>query len=704
MVLDLLAHPERAELRRGGALLVDFGEPGDAKYTIGGFTTGFGRELLLQGATTRLLPAKVGRIALPAEGNGAAVLAFRARGFAPGPLSVHVNGEPLVDLALDGKDFQVFEAPIPAGLLVAGENRVQLRVTRSGNAAGHQDVGLALDWLELAPAGSPSKRDVPSLIVGGGRLPVPAGHSLGMTLELPARAALRALVHGKAKSRLRIVAVRDAAPPLVLQELDLQPGATPIDLDLGRLGGELVRLDLSAGASAIELEKARVVVPAESAALAKAPSAKNAIIVLIDTLRADKLSPYVPTTRVKTPGLSTFLQDAAVMLNARTQENWTKPSVATLLSSLLPWQHGAYTGDAKVPQSVELLPELLQKRGFFTGAFIANGYVSDKFGFKQGWNSYRNYIREGRRSTAQYVAADVLDWLDQRPKEKPFFLYVHTIDPHVPYKPPEHFLAMYDALPYSGPVDFKRTNELLEKIKIGSIKLAARDKERLAALYDGEISYHDVHFAAVMKGLEERGLADDTVVVITADHGEEFWDHGSVGHGHSVYDELLHVPLIVRVPGLTQHKQRVTDSVGLLDVMPTILDALGQEIPETLPGRSFLPELRGEASPAPRAVPSGFMTGWRTLAVGRYKLIQRTLDKSTLYDTQADPHETRDLSKERPLAHRYTRALLGLTLAEQTGQSEQVRRARSHTSEKTEIDPATEAQLRALGYVGSSAK
>jgi arylsulfatase A-like enzyme len=272
----------------------------------------------------------------------------------------------------------------------------------------------------------------------------------------------------------------------------------------------------------------------------------------------------------------------------------------------------------------------------------------------------------------------------------------------VPYKPPEHFLSMYDAMPYAGPVDFKRTNELLEKIKVGSIKLNGRDKERLAALYDGEISYHDVHFAAIMKGLEERGIAGETMVVITADHGEEFWDHGSVGHGHSVYDELLHIPLIVRVPGLTQHKQRVPDSVGLLDVMPTILDALGQEIPEALPGRSFLPELRGQASSAPRAVPSGFMTGWRTLAVGRYKLIQRTLDKSTLYDTQADPSETRDLAPERPLLHRYTRALLGLTLAEQAGQSEPVRRARSPAGEKTVIDPNTAAQLRALGYVGTS--
>jgi arylsulfatase A-like enzyme len=187
-------------------------------------------------------------------------------------------------------------------------------------------------------------------------------------------------------------------------------------------------------------------------------------------------------------------------------------------------------------------------------------------------------------------------------------------------------------------------------------------------------------------------------VVVTADHGEEFWDHGSVGHGHSVYDELLHIPLMLRIPGLTDGNAILRGDVGLVDIAPTILDAMGLPIPDTMYGRSFLPELRGEGGSAPRATASGFMTGIRTLASGRYKLIQRGPDQALLYDLGADPHETRDLAAQRPLALRYTRSLLGLTLARSTSG----KTTRVHKRESTTIDRETEAQLRALGYVGTS--
>jgi arylsulfatase A-like enzyme len=283
-------------------------------------------------------------------------------------------------------------------------------------------------------------------------------------------------------------------------------------------------------------------------------------------------------------------------------------------------------------------------------------------------------------------------------------LYLHTIDPHVPYQPPADFVALYDSKPYAGPVLFTRNNgELLERIKVGHMPLTARDKQHLVALYDAAISYHDVHFSAIMAGLEQRGLADNTLVVVTADHGEEFWDHGSVGHGHSLYDELLHVPLFVRMPFVTQRGDRIADDVGLIDVAPTIVDALGHTPPETMLGRSFLPELLGDHADAPRVSSAGFMTGLRTLSVGRYKLVQRERERAFLYDTSEDPGETRDLSGERPLALAYLRSLLGLTLARTAGSA-----GTSHdptpvyAAENAAIDAATEQQLRALGYVGSS--
>ena len=702
---DLAEHAERAELQEGQTRVLDFGERGGDKYTLGGWMSGTGRSAKLDGQSVLIVPDKVARLALPADGAGAASLALRVRAFAATPLTVYLNGETLTNLQLSGRELQTFALPVRAGLLKPGENSLQLRVVRTGQSPSGAAAGLALDWVRLAPAGVEPAQSAPlglaALHVAGG-LNVPAEHTLGYAFEVPKTAELRASMHAPASAKLTISALRDGAPPVVLLEQAAGSAVQPVAIELGRFAGELIRLELKAQGGAVALDAPQVVTIDHQEPELPAPKLRNAVLVLVDTLRADKLEAYRPDTRVKTPGLHTFLAGAAVMRNARSQENWTKPSVATLLSSLLPWQHNAVTDDAKVPDSVELLPEVLRARGFYTGAFIANGYVSDKFGFKQGWNTYRNYIREGLRSPAQYVAADALQWLDTRDKDKPFFLYVHTIDPHVPYKPPPAFLAMYDAAPYGGPVDFRQTNELLEKIKIGSMKLNDRDKVHLQALYDAEISYHDVHFNALMEGLEQRGLAKDTAVIMVADHGEEFWDHGSVGHGHSVYDELLHVPVIIRFPGLTEHKQQIDSAVGLVDVMPTLLEALGQPVPEALMGHSFLPQLRGEGDTAPRAAVSGFMSGWRTLGVGRLKLIQRTLDHLWLYDVTADPGETHDLAAERPIALRYLRGLLGLTLAQQQEGSQQTVAARAHKRETTTIDKKTEAELRALGYVGSS--
>ncbi|HKU40959.1 MAG TPA: sulfatase, partial [Polyangiales bacterium] len=684
----------RAELRRGDTQVFDFGEPGDAKYTFGAWQT-LDADEPLSGERALVVRGKNAKLFLPLDNpdmQSGSRMSLRARSFTPTTLSLYVAGKKVGERKLGGDAFENFHWKLGPHVLRPGDNALELRVAKSGPREGGGNAGFALDFIVLSAASSSDPILPPpaasELAPGPDRLHLPAGVTLGYTVEVPRGAELHASASSDAPALLRVTAARDGRPRTELASIQLNGGAAaqPIRIPLAALGGELAQLELRVTDGAVDLDKPAVVEPARPSAYERKPI-KNVVIMLIDTLRADKLKPYNPQTRVRTPGLLRFLEDAVTMRDSRTQECWTKPSIATLLSSLFPWQHNAYSDDSKVPESVELLPEYFNKRGYRTAAFIANGYVSDKFGFKQGWDDYRNYIRENRRSIAQEVAGDVLAWLDGRPQNKPFFLYVHTIDPHVPYRPPKSFLSMYDPDPYSGPVDFSRTNELLEQIKIGKLPLNDRDKVRLQALYDGEISYHDVHFAAILDGLDKRGLRDDTMVVVTADHGEEFWDHGSVGHGHSVYDELLHIPMMVRIPGLTEGNAVLRGDVGLVDVAPTILDAMGLPIPEAMSGRSFLPELRGDGPAAPRATASQFMTGVRSLATGRWKLLQNGLANAQLYDLERDPHETQNLVAERPLALRHTRSLLGLTLA----RSSQTQRARVYKREKTTIDSETEA-------------
>ncbi len=701
---DFAAHLGRAEHREGEVLVVDLGVARGHQFTLGGWQTQLGDDHVFDDVTTLVIPRVTGKLLLPRLGPGRFTVKLRARAFGDGRLTTYLGEETLghATLPTDGS-FQVVTVTLPEDALASAEAFLQLRVPRGGPAPGVGSAGLAIDWLRIGPADADLRETAPAtdqdLLSDGQSLSLAAGTSLAWSFEVTPGARFRAQVAGSAGSSgaLRLRLATDGGVVREVANVVASSGGAAADVDLAEHAGRIVRLELVAEGADLRITNPAVVTLGAQDLAPRPAAPENVLVYLVDTLRRDKLTIYDPETRVRTPGLSSFVAaGAAVFSRGHTQENWTKPSVATLLSGLLPWEHTATSDDAVVPGSVELLSETLKDAGFHTGAFIANGYVSDKFGFRQGWRTFRNYIREGRRTQASFVAADVLGWLDDRPEDEPFFLYVHTIDPHVPYMPPNDVLETYDPGPYDGPVDFGRDRQTLEKIKSGAMRINDRDRQRLEALYDGEITYHDVHFASIIEGLTRRGLADDTLVVFTSDHGEEFFDHGSVGHGHSVYEELLSVPFVIRIPGLTGSLSRIEDPAGLVDIAPTILDALGRSVPEAMTGRSLLPLLRGEVPDAPRATISGFMNGWRTIVVGRYKLIQRTSARMMLYDLEADPGETTDLAPDRPLTVRYLRGLLGLTLAGAAAG------APAHRAEETVIDAETEAQLRALGYVGTS--
>lgn len=714
VTFDLARHLERAELRHGSSFVVDFGSSQGAQAILGGFGNAMAM-VEVEGRSFAVSRGRRATVLVPSVGERGGKLVMRARGFG-GKAEVFVNGAAHGTVELPSRDFGLVTIKLASGALRRGDNLVQLLVGRTGTFGDQKDVGVAIDWLRVDEAEGRSGSDEPSKVAlaAGDESGDAIGIGLGgdwavrFTFEVPAGARLKGVARGAQGAAFVAVAHRDGSPASMLGKVEVTREGRTFEIDLGALAGDVVQLELRAKAGRVELLRPAVVEPTVTAPTPK--KIRNVLVYLIDTLRADKLGPINASTRVRTPGLDAFVKHSTTFARARSQENWTKPSVATLLSSLMPWEHTATKGESVLPSSVRTMPMILGEHGFYSGAFIANGYVSDRFGFRGGWNTYRNYIRENRRTKAEYVAADVLGWLDARPKEKPFLLYVHTIDPHVPYRPPEEFLAMYGDPKYTGPVSFRKDATLLENVKMGRIRLEERDRKHLEALYDGEISYHDVHFAAILEALERRGVADETIVVVTSDHGEEFWDHGSVGHGHSVWDELLRVPLFVRVPGLTEGAAKLTSAVGLVDVLPTVLEALELPIPPELAGRSLLPELRGEGSGAPRVSVSGFHETWRAVASGRYKLIQRAGGGAQLYDVEADPQERNDLAADRPLVVRHLRGLLGLELARTSPQVVAPTKAPGratppkprHREQTIEIDAATEAQLRALGYVGSS--
>ncbi len=680
MHADLNALPEQAAFFWRDAEVLDLGGPGGARHTLGGWSTSL-MTGQIDGVRVLATSGRQGRLPIHWDGAGGTRLRVAGRAVGGGPVQVFVGDTHVGDLALPAHGWGSDEVSIPAGLLRPGENVLLLRARGSRSVGNLGRVGVALLRVAIGSQLPEPEQPLPSL--RDGRWHIPRGWRLGHAFVVPPGARLRGRV---AEGTVALRAVHDGG----VLDLGRQEGA--FDVPLAQLEGQVARLEISAESDAT-LAEALVVEIAPAVTQAAQPT--NVMLWLVDTLRADRLAPINPETRVRTPGLDAFVREASTFAHAHAQENWTKPSVATLLSGLMPWEHTATQQGSVLPRSVELLPEMLREHGFETAGFICNGFVSDRFGFDQGWDTYRNYIREGRRTRARDVAADVLSWLDGRDESKPFFLYVHTIDPHVPYRPPRQYLEMYGDADYSGVVDFRRDSTLLENIKLGRLRLRDRDKEHLEALYDGEITYHDAHFRSVLEGLSRRGLADSTMVVVTSDHGEEFWDHGSVGHGHSVYEELLHVPLFVRLPGL--RSGRVTAPVGLVDVVPTIMEALGLPIAQEVSGRSFLHELDGYGSTGPRVTVSGFMDNWRTATNGRWKLVLRPRRPPRLYDLQEDPRERADIAHDRPVTIRWLREQMALRLEATRGRAE--RHRRSHQPESAAIDDETAAQLRALGYV-----
>jgi arylsulfatase A-like enzyme len=229
----------------------------------------------------------------------------------------------------------------------------------------------------------------------------------------------------------------------------------------------------------------------------------------------------------------------------------------------------------------------------------------------------------------------------------------------VTYRAHEEFIDKYDKpLPYTG--QFKRSisGEDLGAIKGGSKKVDDRDKTRIKALYKNEIEFNDLAFGKLRKFLEDEGMWAETMVVITADHGDEFWEHGSVGHGHSVYQDQVHVPLLIHYPPLIKAAQNIDVGVDIIDLYPTILDMMGKQRPKNLQGKSLLPIILGQTGYYPEPAIATHMLLHHTLRMQQWKITIRR-GSFELFDAVADPTEQKDIKAAHPLASRWTLDAIG---------------------------------------------
>jgi arylsulfatase A-like enzyme len=715
---DLLALLHLADVYDPAGLFIDFGTAARLKYTLGNWNSGWVGEGREGGATVSTF-GKTARLYLPVASKQPMRLRFRAKPYASGALIVYVNGKTVGEARVSQADgFREIEIPIAAADLRQGENSIMLRATGTTQIAG-KALSFAVDWLRFEPSSiqiAPAPRDLEvqqvsvagvsrrAIVLGPGAqvdwfVEAPEDGTLvfGSGLQAPGDGALTIEI-GTDGSDNTTKAIRTAA-----QWNDEQ-------ISLSKVAGQIIRLRFrNDGASDLALSDLRVV-RHQGEVFAIEKPARNVILLLVDTLRASKLQAYYPKTRVKTPTIDRFASQGVLFERTQAPENWTKPSVASVLTSLHPATHRTKEDASKLPKSALMLSEVFQSAGFKTASFIANGYVSNAFGFDQGWDHYTNYIREERDTRASNVFGEAESWIEKH-KDGRFFVYIQTIDPHVPYDPPAKYLEMYDPAPYSGQVKNRRTALMLDDAKKNPQKyhFTERDKEHIEALHDGEISYHDEYFGKFLAKLHELGLDENTIFVVTSDHGEEFQEHGSWGHGHSVYQELLGVPLMFRWQGVIPANLRIAPVVSTIDIGPTVLEATGVPIPEQFEGHSLLGFMRGDWPTGPYVAFSDFLDHRRVIRGGDWKLIVRGNLTQVVFDLGHDYWEQKELDgSKQPIAQRYLRTLHGQFLgAEDRGQwlagspSSSAKTKPGLREEKQKMTPELCRQLVALGYISA---
>ncbi|HEV8525533.1 MAG TPA: sulfatase-like hydrolase/transferase [Terriglobales bacterium] len=398
----------------------------------------------------------------------------------------------------------------------------------------------------------------------------------------------------------------------------------------------------------------------------------NVVLITLDTVRADHIGAY-GYKAAHTPNIDRVAAEGVRFGRAYTPVPITLPAHAVLMTGTYPMRSGMhdFSGNRLNPEQ-PTLASLLRKQGYATGAVVGAAVLDGRFGLDSGFDFYYDEFDFNRlletnldamERPGNVVVDRGLEWLKQQ--KPPFFLWLHLYDAHHPYQPPSPYKEQFQANPY-----------------------------------DGEIAFMDEQVGRVLAALRERKLYDNTLLVLVGDHGEGLGEHGEKTHGFFIYNSTLHVPLIIK-PAAVQaaRKKVIAQTTSLVDLLPTILEALGQPVPTGIQGRSQAAALKGEPPGADDLYAESFLPklhfNWselRAIQSGRYRFIDAP--KPELYDLAKDPGETKNLAAERKAVSEELRARLKSLIAKHTPDKE--------LAQKTGLDPALAQRLQALGYAAFS--
>jgi len=549
--------------------------------------------------------------------------------------------------------WKTYTVNLPAGYQVNQEHTLRVHYSRSQDVPGGIKAAAAIDWIKVGPDATEDEPARVSTLFD----------AKAKTMKLPKAARLQwyttlapgVSLHAKVSADVALHVTPEGKKASVFES---QGGV--LRADLSEFGRTPVRLEFvnKSDTEAVVTHPRLVAEPAK--VRERTPGPKYVLVWIIDTLRADHLPVYNPKTDVKTPNLDAWAKDAVVFERTTCQGNSSLPTSASIFTSTYAPIHQMISDKARLPANTAVFAEPFKKAGWATALYSSNGYVSNTWGFARGMDKEVNPIRENRPSDSEYLWPEAHGWLKQHVEahpDKPALLYINTVDPHVPYDPPQEQLALYHSGGRIGKVTPRGTGQLLHDMASGKVKLTAEEAKYMYALYKGEITYNDIWFGKMLEQLDELGIRDQTMIIVSSDHGEEFGEYGKWGHGISVNQELVDIPLIIGYSPWTKGGLRVPDDVEIVDLLPTALDAAGIELPASVQGRSLVQEMLDPTTRHPRAgfsYHNTFLRGARILD-WKYQLFNGDRDPLFHLTGPENGWDTKDVSDASPIIRRMMR-------------------------------------------------
>ncbi len=641
----LLAHTFR-----GGALWIDAGSAGFAKYARFGIPRRRWTLGATRGGQRVAVPRRRAHLYFGLTPGGVEhvdTVSVRAHAKRGGAMSLSFNARRLGSKKLRAGWNQLSWA-VPAGVARAGHN--DLRFGGSEPGVSWVRVGQALGAGDSAEPPRPWSDEAIVLADGDAvtyYVLVPEGAQLVATVS---PAACRVEVRGRHHEGAFAGSLRGDRG----------------HLDLGDVEGKVVRLELRArGCKRARVTGAAITVAGAAPSIPKRGAPPRYVVLwVMDTLRADRVRPFNPAARAEVPNFERLARTGTVFNPYWVQGNESQTSHASLFTGVYPVTHGVRTagvgGTWRIARRFHTIGMEARRRGMHTIGVTANGYVRSFGGYGRGFDFWHNLMRDKtlKKPFRGYVPGRMV--LDRALEKfepaagRPTFLFIGTVDAHKPYVGHEPWLSRYDPGPYRGDFE-KMARAWMLKIPFGVMECTwvppKRDIQRINAIYDSDVSYQDMLLGKLLAKLDELGIADQTMLIVTADHGEEFWEHGICGHGNTSREVLLHVPLVIHYPPLFPGGVVRGGAEGV-DVLPTLIDALGSEPNPTMQGASLIPVAHGVGAGYVRPSYMSQYEYAHSMRVGHWKM--RVASRTQhMWNLRSDPFENKDLIASRPIERQF---------------------------------------------------